>query len=56
MLDNLPDVVIEAFNKQVSLLKKPAKTADEVLTALKRCGLPKTENKLRRLVQTSSVT
>jgi predicted nucleic acid-binding protein len=56
MLDELPDVILKAFHNQVLLLKKPAKTADEVLTAIQRCGLPKTENKLRRLVQASSVT
>lgn len=56
MLDDLPDVILKAFTNQVLLLKKPTKTADEVLTAIKRCGLPKTENKLRRLVQTSSIT
>jgi len=56
MLDDLPNLVLKAFHKQVSLLKKPAKTANEVLIALQKCGLPKTENKLRRLVQTSSVT
>lgn len=56
MLDELPDVILNAFQNQVILLKKPAKTAEQVLIALKRCGLPKTENKLRRLVQTYSVT
>ena len=55
MLDNFPDVVLEAFHNQVSLLKKPAKTANEVLIALSRCGLPKTENKLRHLIQASSI-
>lgn len=50
MLNEIPNVVLEAFKNQVSMLNKPKKTPDEVLGALKRCGLPKTEKLLRRLI------
>lgn len=41
---------------QVTSLRKPAKTADEVLSALKKCDLPKTVQKLEHLIRTSTVT
>lgn len=56
LLKDEPDVVLRAFNNQVSMLKKPAKTSDDVLVALKKCGLTKTAKQLRRILRTSSDT
>lgn len=55
LIVDLPDLVLRAFNNQVSMLKNPEKTTDEVLEALNRCGLPKTVQNLRRLIQNSTV-
>ncbi|KPQ01018.1 MAG: toxin-antitoxin system Pin family toxin component [Bacteroidetes bacterium HLUCCA01] len=49
LIDLVPDEVLNAFNAQVTSLRKPPKTADEVLSALKKCDLPKTVLELRRL-------
>lgn len=56
MMDEFPDSVLKAFHNQVSVLTKPPKTINEVLIALQRCGLIKTEPKLRSLIQLPSVT
>jgi predicted nucleic acid-binding protein len=39
--------VLEAFNNQVSRLRNPPKTKDEVLIALEKCGLTGTVSRLR---------
>jgi predicted nucleic acid-binding protein len=56
LLYTAPDEVLTAFNAQVTSLRKPSKTADEVLSALKKCDLPKTVQKLEHLIRTSTVT
>lgn len=56
LLDKSPEVALRAFYTQVSILRKPVKTPEEVLSALKRCALPKTEQELRRLIRNSTVT
>lgn len=56
LLDKSPETTLKAFSNQVSMLKNPVKTADEVLAAIKRCGLPKTVQEIRRLIRSSTVT
>ena len=56
LLNQSPDEVLKAFNNQVAILRKPAKKAEEVLYALKKCGLLKTEQELRQLIRTYTVT
>ncbi len=54
LIDQSPSEILKAFKNQVAILRKPAKTADEVLLVLKKCGLPKTEKKLRHLLRDSA--
>lgn len=56
LLDQSTDGVLRAFYNQVAILRKPVKTADEVLLALRKCGLLKTEKELRQLINNSTVT
>lgn len=46
-----PEKAREAFLNQVKRLRNPAKTIDEVLRALKKCGLVQSVEKLRKLLE-----
>ena len=48
-----PYEAMRAFLNQVTSLRKPPKTNDEVLVALKKCQLPKTELIIRKHLQNS---
>ena len=50
LIDQVPKVVLNAFNNQVSTLKNPPKTSDEVLIALKKCGLLNTVKRVKDLL------
>jgi len=47
LIDINPELVCKAFNKMIKRLKNPKKTRDEVLIALKNCGLKKSIEKLK---------
>ncbi len=53
LLEKHPEIGTKAFRNQVRRLINPPKTKDEVLAALKKCGLPSCVDKLRTLLQKS---
>lgn len=47
---DFPEAVLQAFNNQVNSLKNPPKSVSQVLSALEKCGLPKTKALLKKLL------
>ena len=50
LLESDPEEVLRAFQAQVATLKKPPKTAEEVLEVLQKNGLKETINRLKSML------
>jgi len=50
LIDSNPDISLAAFKRQVSFLRNPSFSEDEVLSSLDRCGLVKSAARLKKML------